>query len=169
MHARTPLCVTCTVNVKFISDPHKFALCHVVFHIWQKFSSLHSPPFFFFYFFFLFFFFIFFNSSYFVICTVIGAHGSIDGWSTLLQARKITGLSPDEVDFSVDLILATDLWPWGRLSLWQKWVPGIFLGVEGSQHIRVTTLLPSVSWLSRENVEASTSHTPACLHSMLQG
>jgi len=19
-------------------------------------------------------------------------------------------------------------WPWGRLSLWEKWVPGIFLG-----------------------------------------
>jgi hypothetical protein len=32
-----------------------------------------------------------------------------------------------------------------------------------------TTLLPSVSWLSRENVGASMSHNPMGFHSLLQG
>jgi len=34
-------------------------------------------------------------------------------------------------------------WHWGRLSLWQKWVPGLFLGGKGGRCIRLTTLPPS--------------------------
>ena len=42
--------------------------------------------------------------------------------------RKIAGSIPDGVIeiFFIDIILPTALWPWDKLSLWQKWVPGIF-------------------------------------------
>jgi hypothetical protein len=50
--------------------------------------------------------------------------------------RKIAGSSPDEVDFfSMYVILPAALWPWGRLSLWQKCVPGIFLGVKAGRPV----------------------------------
>jgi hypothetical protein len=35
-------------------------------------------------------------------------------------SRKVSGSSPEEVDISIDLILPAALWPWGRLSLYQK-------------------------------------------------
>jgi hypothetical protein len=42
-------------------------------------------------------------------------------------------------------------------------------GTKGGRCVRLTTLPPSVSRLSRENVGTSTSHNPMGLHGLLQG
>jgi hypothetical protein len=42
-------------------------------------------------------------------------------------------------------------------------------GLKGGWCVRLTTLLPSVSRLFRENVGVSTSHNPMGLHNLLQG
>ena len=59
--------------------------------------------------------------------------------------RKVAGSIPAGVIgiFHWHKILPIALWSWGRLRLWQKWVPGTFPGGKGSQCIGLRNLPPS--------------------------
>ena len=61
--------------------------------------------------------------------------------------RKVAGSMPAGVTgiFHWHKILPIALSSWGRLSLWQKWVPGAFPGCKGGRCIRLTTLPPSMA------------------------
>ena len=64
-------------------------------------------------------------------------------------------------------ILPITLWPWGRLSLQQKWVPGVYPEGKGGWCIRLTTYHHPVS-LSR-NLGTLTSWNPLGLSRSVMG
>ena len=66
-----------------------------------------------------------------LICVTnfLGARGGAVGWGTALQVgRSWVRFPMVSLEFFIDIILLAALWPWGWLSLWKKWVPGIFPG-----------------------------------------
>ena len=63
-------------------------------------------------------------------------------WSIAVQAgRSRVRFQMGSLEFFI--ILTATLWPWGRLSLWQKWVQGICPGGKGGRCLWLTNLPPS--------------------------
>jgi len=60
-------------------------------------------------------------------------------------SRKVAGSIPagDIGIFHWHKILPIALWAWGRLRLYEKWVPGVFPGGKSGRCIRLATLPPS--------------------------
>jgi hypothetical protein len=85
-------------------------------------------------------------------------------------SRKVAGWRPNEVDFFNETNTPRGTMALGfdsasdRNKYWES-----SRGVKGGQHVRLTTLLPSVSRLSREYVGASISHNLMCLQGLTQG
>jgi hypothetical protein len=46
-------------------------------------------------------------------------------------------------EFFIHIFLSAAIWPWGWLSLYQKWVPEILPGGKGGRCVGLTTLQPS--------------------------
>jgi hypothetical protein len=75
---------------------------------------------------------------------IYGVHGGAVCWGTMLQARRLRLWFPmGSFEFLIDIFLPATPRPWCWLSLWQKWIPGIFPGGKGSRYVELTTLPPS--------------------------
>ena len=79
-------------------------------------------------------------------CTIWWPWTAVAQWLKCYATnRKVAGSIPAGVTgiFHWHKILPIALWPWGQLSFYQMWVPGIFPGGKGGRCVRLTTLPPS--------------------------
>ena len=73
-----------------------------------------------------------------------GKRGGAVGWGTALHAGRSRVRFPMvSLEFFIDISHPAALWPWGRLSLQQKWVPGILPVGKDGRCVGLTTLPPS--------------------------
>jgi len=82
-----------------------------------------------------------------------GVHTGVGGdavrWGTELQAGRSWVRFPKlSLEFFIDITLTAELWPWGWLGFYHKWVPGRFPGGKGGRCLGLTTLPPwCADWL----------------------
>jgi len=70
--------------------------------------------------------------------------------STVLQIEgSLVWFQMVPLEFFIGIILPIALWSWGRLSLWEKWVPGVFSGGKNGRCVRLTTLPPSCAIVAK--------------------
>jgi hypothetical protein len=91
------------------------------------------------------------------------------GWGTALQGGRLQVWLPlGSLKLFIDPMLLAALWPWGRLSLEQKWVPGTFPGGTGDWCLRLKTLPPSCPDCLKI-LAATTYSKQECLFRRVQG
>jgi hypothetical protein len=83
----------------------------------------------------------------------------------MLQAGRSRVPFSISFEFSIGVFLPADQRFFGRQSLYQKLIPGIFLGVKKDR----PTSPPSVNRLPKINVRASMYQKPMGLFSLLEG